>query len=411
MPLDRDRALALMHEYTPSDALRKHMYAVETRHAGHGRTRRRRPRGLGPGRTAARLRLRALPQRRRTRPTEEHPAEGVRILTATGLPEASGAPSWATRATPASRATRRWPGALRRGRAVRIPGGLRPGPALAQPPGSGGLERQEEAQGQGVRARREPGRRDAGRRRAGRAARRTHRLRARGAPTRTSAGSASARHDRGRRRRPALRAEQSVTSAINRAAGGRPIPGNQVTPADRRPGRVRRDDRGHRDARPAGSTSRTTSSGATPPAGASPRRWPRARAKACRSACSTTGSGCVGTPRALLARSARGRRGGPRAFTRLAARPGDQRLAQPSQAGRGRRGARGHRRTLHRLRMDRRSARRDGQPGGTRRSTSPAPPPRCSIRPSPGPGQLAGGALPDEQVARRVNRRAGRRFG
>ena len=29
MSLDRDRALALMHEYTASDALRKHMYAVE----------------------------------------------------------------------------------------------------------------------------------------------------------------------------------------------------------------------------------------------------------------------------------------------------------------------------------------------------------------------------------------------
>ena len=27
--LTRDRALALMHEYTASDALRKHMYAVE----------------------------------------------------------------------------------------------------------------------------------------------------------------------------------------------------------------------------------------------------------------------------------------------------------------------------------------------------------------------------------------------
>ncbi len=27
--MDRTAALALMHEYTPSDALRKHMYAVE----------------------------------------------------------------------------------------------------------------------------------------------------------------------------------------------------------------------------------------------------------------------------------------------------------------------------------------------------------------------------------------------
>ncbi len=29
MALSRADALALMHEYTPSDALRKHMYAVE----------------------------------------------------------------------------------------------------------------------------------------------------------------------------------------------------------------------------------------------------------------------------------------------------------------------------------------------------------------------------------------------
>ena len=29
MPLTRDQALSLMHEYTASEALRKHMYAVE----------------------------------------------------------------------------------------------------------------------------------------------------------------------------------------------------------------------------------------------------------------------------------------------------------------------------------------------------------------------------------------------
>ena len=51
-------------------------------------------------------------------------------------------------------------GAVRGGRAVRVPGGLRAGAAVAQPAGSRGLERQEEAQGQGVRPGREPGGRD-----------------------------------------------------------------------------------------------------------------------------------------------------------------------------------------------------------------------------------------------------------
>jgi putative nucleotidyltransferase with HDIG domain len=87
--MDRSRALALMHEYTASEPLRRHMYAVE-------------------------LAMRAMAERagedvdawglvgllhdfdyeRFPNPshlaTEEHPAEGVRILTALGLPEASG---------------------------------------------------------------------------------------------------------------------------------------------------------------------------------------------------------------------------------------------------------------------------------------------------------------------------------
>ena len=90
MPTDtswaRDRALALMHEYTPSDALRKHMYAVE-------------------------LAMRAMAERAGESPDEwgvvgllhdfdyerfpnaghaadhEHPSEGVRILADQGFPE------------------------------------------------------------------------------------------------------------------------------------------------------------------------------------------------------------------------------------------------------------------------------------------------------------------------------------
>ena len=89
MPLSRPDALALMHEYTASDALRKHMYAVE-------------------------LAMRAMAERAgedveawglvgllhdfdyERHPNvahsaiEEHPAEGVRVLMELGLPEASG---------------------------------------------------------------------------------------------------------------------------------------------------------------------------------------------------------------------------------------------------------------------------------------------------------------------------------
>jgi putative nucleotidyltransferase with HDIG domain len=89
MSLDRVRGLALTHEYTASDALRKHMYAVE----------------LAMRAMAARAGedveawglvglLHDFDYERFPNPahsaTEEHPAEGVRVLTALGLPEASG---------------------------------------------------------------------------------------------------------------------------------------------------------------------------------------------------------------------------------------------------------------------------------------------------------------------------------
>jgi predicted hydrolase (HD superfamily) len=89
MPLDRDRALALMHEYTPSDALRKHMYAVETA---------MRAMALRAGEDVEAWGLVGLmhdfdyerfPNAAHSA-TEEHPAAGVRILSAMGLPEASG---------------------------------------------------------------------------------------------------------------------------------------------------------------------------------------------------------------------------------------------------------------------------------------------------------------------------------
>jgi len=82
----RDAALAIMHEYTSSDSLRKHMYAVETAmraYAGHY------------GEEADRWGLTGLlhdfdyerwPNAAHS-PTEEHPAAGVRLLREHGYPE------------------------------------------------------------------------------------------------------------------------------------------------------------------------------------------------------------------------------------------------------------------------------------------------------------------------------------
>ena len=85
MPWTRDRALALMHEYTPSDALRKHMYAVEAAMRAMA------------GKCAADVEawglvglLHDFDYERFPNPThsatEEHPSEGVRILAAEGFP-------------------------------------------------------------------------------------------------------------------------------------------------------------------------------------------------------------------------------------------------------------------------------------------------------------------------------------
>jgi predicted hydrolase (HD superfamily) len=82
----RDAALALMHEYTASDSLRKHMYAVEAAmraYAGHF------------GEDADRWGLTGLmhdfdyerwPNAAHS-PTDEHPAAGVRVLRERGYPD------------------------------------------------------------------------------------------------------------------------------------------------------------------------------------------------------------------------------------------------------------------------------------------------------------------------------------
>ncbi|HXI20341.1 MAG TPA: HD domain-containing protein, partial [Gemmatimonadales bacterium] len=86
MTWTRDRALTLMQEYTQSDALRKHMYAVEA--AMRAMATRM---GGDPDEWGLVGLLHDFDYERFPNPshsaTEEHPAEGVRLLAAQGFPE------------------------------------------------------------------------------------------------------------------------------------------------------------------------------------------------------------------------------------------------------------------------------------------------------------------------------------
>ncbi|MFN0177732.1 MAG: HDIG domain-containing metalloprotein [Gemmatimonadales bacterium] len=83
--LSRDQALALMHEYTASDALRKHMYAVEIAMRAMAAKVGADPDEWGVVGLLHDFDYERFPNPNRS-PTEEHPAEGVRILAARGLP-------------------------------------------------------------------------------------------------------------------------------------------------------------------------------------------------------------------------------------------------------------------------------------------------------------------------------------
>ncbi|HXY20770.1 MAG TPA: HD domain-containing protein [Gemmatimonadales bacterium] len=84
--MNRSDALALMHEFTASDALRKHMYAVEAAMRAYARQ-------FGEDEeTWAVVGLlhdfdyERFPNANRS-PTEEHPSEGAKVLAAKGYPE------------------------------------------------------------------------------------------------------------------------------------------------------------------------------------------------------------------------------------------------------------------------------------------------------------------------------------
>ena len=86
MALDRPAALALMQQYTASDALRKHMYAVELAMRAMAAQAGEDPEVWGMVGLLHDFDYERFPNDAHS-PTEEHPSEGVRILAQRGLPE------------------------------------------------------------------------------------------------------------------------------------------------------------------------------------------------------------------------------------------------------------------------------------------------------------------------------------
>jgi putative nucleotidyltransferase with HDIG domain len=86
MTWTRERALALMHEYTASDALRKHMYAVEIAMRAMAERAGEDPDAWGLVGLLHDFDYERYPNAEHSA-TDEHPAEGVRILAGEGFPE------------------------------------------------------------------------------------------------------------------------------------------------------------------------------------------------------------------------------------------------------------------------------------------------------------------------------------
>jgi putative nucleotidyltransferase with HDIG domain len=86
MPLSRDQALDIMHDYTASDALRKHMYAVEIAMRAMAERAGEDADAWGLVGLLHDFDYERFPNAAHSA-TEGHPAEGVRILAGKGLPE------------------------------------------------------------------------------------------------------------------------------------------------------------------------------------------------------------------------------------------------------------------------------------------------------------------------------------
>jgi putative nucleotidyltransferase with HDIG domain len=83
---DRDAALGIMHEYTASDSLRKHMLSVEAAMRAYAEKFGEDPDRWGITGLIHDFDYERFPNNAHS-PTEEHPAEGVRILRERGFPE------------------------------------------------------------------------------------------------------------------------------------------------------------------------------------------------------------------------------------------------------------------------------------------------------------------------------------
>jgi len=86
MTFTRDRALALVHEYTASDALRKHMYAVELAMRAMAARAGEDPDAWGTVGLVHDFDYERFPNAAHA-PDAEHPSEGVRILASLGAPD------------------------------------------------------------------------------------------------------------------------------------------------------------------------------------------------------------------------------------------------------------------------------------------------------------------------------------
>ena len=82
----RETALALMHEYTPSESLRRHMYAVEAGMRAYARKSGEDEELWGLTGLLHDFDYERWPNDARS-PTEEHPSAGVAVLRAQGYPE------------------------------------------------------------------------------------------------------------------------------------------------------------------------------------------------------------------------------------------------------------------------------------------------------------------------------------
>jgi putative nucleotidyltransferase with HDIG domain len=84
--MNREEAIELMHEYTPSDALRKHMYAVEGAMRAYAKKYDEDEEKWGIVGILHDFDYERYPNDARS-PTEEHPSAGVKVLRERGYPD------------------------------------------------------------------------------------------------------------------------------------------------------------------------------------------------------------------------------------------------------------------------------------------------------------------------------------